>query len=270
MPSYVVVGASRGIGLEYVRQLASRSDAIIFAIVRDPAGSTHLKAAAASLKNIHIIGGDVTKYSALERAAKQVAEITGGKLDYLIHNAANMNFNTVFKGFDDYANVEELDSEFIDAFKVNSLGPIHTITAFLPLLRASNTRKIIVIGSGAGDPKAVQALGIANMSAYGMTKAAALIATTKFAIKFKDEGFVVVTLSPGTVDTSATAGSNSNAVVQSLAAFASSVKSETGIQVAVQTPEASVAAQLKVIDGLEPSHNGAFLSHINGEYRAPS
>ena len=34
-------------------------------------------------------------------AAKQVADITGGKLDYLIHNAANMNINTVYKGFDD-------------------------------------------------------------------------------------------------------------------------------------------------------------------------
>ena len=43
------------------------------------------------------------------------------------------------------------------------------------------------------------------MCAYGMTKAAAHIATTKFALQLKDEGFVVVTLDPGVVNTGATA-----------------------------------------------------------------
>lgn len=61
-----------------------------------------------------------------------------------------------------------------------------------------------MIGSGAGDLKSVQTLNMVNMAAYGMTKAAAMIATTKFALKLKDEGFVVVTLTPGAVDTSAT------------------------------------------------------------------
>ena len=94
-------------------------------------------------------------------------------------------------------------------YKVNSLGPIHGITAFLPLLRASNTKKIIVIGSGAADPTRILTLNMVNMVGYGMTKAAALIATTKFALKLKDEGFVVITLSPGVVDCSATAGADS-------------------------------------------------------------
>ena len=37
-----------------------------------------------------------------------------------------------------------------------------------------------------------------------MTKAAAWIATVKWALKLKDEGFVVVSLSPGLVDTMGT------------------------------------------------------------------
>ena len=48
--------------------------------------------------------------------------------------------------------------------------------------------------------------GISDMSAYHMTKAAALIATTKWALKLRDEGFVVVSLSPGLVDTTGTMG----------------------------------------------------------------
>ena len=44
------------------------------------------------------------------------------------------------------------------------------------------------------------------MAAYGMAKAAALVATTKFAAKLKDEGFIIVSLNPGLVDVSGTTG----------------------------------------------------------------
>ncbi|PIL30283.1 hypothetical protein GSI_07463 [Ganoderma sinense ZZ0214-1] len=266
MPSYAVIGASRGIGLEF----ASRSETVIFAVVRNPEGSTHLRDVAASFTNVHVISGDVVDYSSLECATKQVSQVTGGKLDYLIHNAANLDVNTVFKGFDDYANMEELDSAFISAYKINSLGPIHAVTAFLPLLRASNTKKIVDIGSGAEDSKSTRALRLSKTVAYAMIKAAALLAATKFAVKLQDEGFVVVTLSPGMVDCSATAGADSKALADSLKEFSSSVKKNTGLEVTPQTPEESVAAQLKVIDGLEPSHNGLFLQHTGGEYRPRS
>ena len=46
------------------------------------------------------------------------------------------------------------------------------------------------------------------MAAYGMSKAAALIATTKFAMKLKQEGFIVVSLNPGLVDVSGTNGAS--------------------------------------------------------------
>lgn len=91
---------------------------------------------------------------------------------------------------------------------MNSLGPIHAINAFLSLLRASEKKTIVVIGSGAGDLKAVRGFGLAHTVAYGMSKAAATIATTKFALKLKDEGFIAVTLDPGAVDTSGTAAAD--------------------------------------------------------------
>ena len=90
-------------------------------------------------------------------------------------------------------------------FRVNTLGPVHSITAFLPLLRASDKKTVVVIGSAAGNLTSIRALGIANVAAYGISKAAALIVTTKFALKLKDEGFVVVALEPGVVDTTGTA-----------------------------------------------------------------
>ncbi|EJF62199.1 NAD(P)-binding protein [Dichomitus squalens LYAD-421 SS1] len=209
MPSYLVAGASRGIGLEYVLQLAKRADAVVIALVRNPTKSTHLTSAIADLKNVHVVAGDVTDYRTLELASKQVGEITGGKLDYLIHNAANLDMSTFFKGFDDYTDVEQLDSDFIDAFKVNSLGPVHSIRAFLPLLRASSTKKIVVIGTAGALPEFARFIGVSGTAAYTMTKAAGLLATTKYAVQLKGEGFVVVSLNPGLVNTLATAVNDS-------------------------------------------------------------
>lgn len=83
MPSYAVIGASRGIGLEYVRQLvgffahpggpilipllqAARPDATVIAVARNPAGSAYLNEAIAGLQNVHVVAADVADYDTLE------------------------------------------------------------------------------------------------------------------------------------------------------------------------------------------------------------
>ncbi|OJT07718.1 hypothetical protein TRAPUB_1387 [Trametes pubescens] len=76
--AYVMVCASRGIGLEYVPQLAAGPDALVFAIVRNKKGSTHLTTAAANLKNSHIVDADVVDHASQERAANQMAVATAG------------------------------------------------------------------------------------------------------------------------------------------------------------------------------------------------
>lgn len=94
-------------------------------------------------------------------------------------------------------------------FKVNTLGVIHAITAFLPLLRASAApiKKIVVLATPAGDLKWTRVIGIADeTAAYATTKASGAVATTKYALKLKDEGFAVVLLLPGAVDIAGTQG----------------------------------------------------------------
>ena len=49
----------------------------------------------------------------------------------------------------------------------------------------------------------------------------------------------------------------------------SSMEDHFGADMALQSPEASVGAQLKVIDGLQASHNGLFLLHT-GEEHSPT
>ncbi|KAH9851227.1 NAD-P-binding protein [Lenzites betulinus] len=258
MPSYAVIGASRGIGLEFIHQIAKKPDAVVFAVARD-VNAPHLKAFAEDYKNVHVVQGDVAEHRSMARAADEVAALSGGTLDVLIHNAARMNSAQIFRGFDDYKDLDELDEDFRDAFNVNTLGVIHSITAFLPLLLLStaSTRKIAVISSGGALPARIVRTGEGDVVAYSTTKAAAVMVAAKFAARLASERFSIISLTPGVVDTSGTATATSERSFKDVADQLSRV----GISTELLTPAQSVTAQLEVIDNLTAAQNGAVLSH---------
>ena len=88
---------------------------------------------------------------------------------------------------------------------MNTLGAIHAVDAFLPLLRSGTTKKIIIISSGGGERDVVWRARMAELAAYGVTKCAENMVMTKYAAELESEGFVVAAVSPGKVDVSATA-----------------------------------------------------------------
>ena len=162
---------------------------------------------------------------------------------------------------------------------------IHSITAFLPLLRAGAAKKIVVISTGGADVKTVHKQGEPGLAVYCTTKCAAVMATTKWAIKLQREGFIVVSLTPGLVDTSGTVGEHGEYFFDCFRRPADGLWSGTqgdsstheffvtaaegfakqGVQVVLETTEQSVSKQLKVIDDLKPSDNGLLLSHTTGK-----
>ena len=123
---------------------------------------------------------------------------------------------------------------------------------------------------------------VAKMVAYGTTKAAALMIMTKWALQLKPEGFTVVSIAPGLVDTTGTMDelSESHLFLSTVSGMLNwplfpggtdgeSKKSEAnfkkgGHKIRQQTPEESVTMQLQVIDGLKLSDTGAHLPH-NGK-----
>ena len=82
---------------------------------------------------------------------------------------------------------------------------MHSVNAFLPLLRKGTTKKIIVISSEGGVPEMVWKIRLGHAAAYGITKAAENMVATKYAALLEEEGFVVAAVSPGLVDVSSTA-----------------------------------------------------------------
>jgi NAD(P)-dependent dehydrogenase (short-subunit alcohol dehydrogenase family) len=86
------------------------------------------------------------------------------------------------------------------------LGVIYSTNSFLPLLRKGETRKVATISSATGDCDFVLGTGLAQAAAYGTSKAAVNMIIAKFAVRLQTEGFTIIALSPGMVDTSATSG----------------------------------------------------------------
>lgn len=81
--------ASRGLGLEYVRQIAEAGN-VVFATCRNPGTATKLQALAESKKDkIHVVALDVQSEASIKEAAAAVGKLLGDEpLDYLMNNAA--------------------------------------------------------------------------------------------------------------------------------------------------------------------------------------
>ncbi|TVY33085.1 putative oxidoreductase [Lachnellula subtilissima] len=204
MVSYAVTGASRGLGFEHIRQLSANPSNIIFALVRNTTSSPKLTALAASNPNVHILPGDLNSITQLQEAAEKVSSVTGGSLDILINNGAYLDTET--PGFPATSlsspeNIEKVNNAFYKGIDTNVLGAIHVTNTFLPLILKGTEKKIIHISSAMGDSTLVLKGGIAGAVSYSATKAMLNLVVAKFAVELAGQGVLILSLSPGWVDT---------------------------------------------------------------------
>jgi len=189
--------------LAYIKILGANPANTVFALVRSLAAAKQLTDFVATLqhKNVHVIEADNADIKAIQNAAETVRKATGGKLDVLINNGALMMHERNALTLDAYEDPDLLDEDMTRFFKVNVLGVIHTVNAFLPLLRAGETKKCIIISSTMGSPKFVGGTGIVFAPGYSMSKAALNLACAKYAAQYKSEGIIFLSITPGLVKT---------------------------------------------------------------------
>ncbi|KAF5372076.1 hypothetical protein D9758_005099 [Tetrapyrgos nigripes] len=206
---YVVAGASRGIGLQFVTSLLARGE-IVVAIARNPDKAEWLHKLAKDGKNdkkLFIVKGDVADAVSIEVAAKETAKrIPGGYVDVLINNAVYADSTTQGHTLISYPSTDLLISNFTQAFQTNVLGPIVTTNAFIPLLRKGSLKKVFTINSGLADVQLSLKGEIPTFTPYCVTKSALEMTNVKYA----DEGFTFLDIAPGVVHTSATNLSSPN------------------------------------------------------------
>lgn len=108
-----ITGASRGLGLEFVKQILSKPSPpqFLFAACRDPSRADELQALAKENGNLKIIKMDVTKDEEIESAFEQTTGILENRgLNLLINNAAiNSKTDT---GFLETQTRERMQSHF--------------------------------------------------------------------------------------------------------------------------------------------------------------
>ncbi|KAG8927884.1 hypothetical protein FRC02_007636 [Tulasnella sp. 418] len=267
MPSYVVTGG-RGIGYEFINQLSRNSDNIVISLVRKLSNVPQVQSLVAERKNLFALEADIVDLPALKRAAEEVSKITGGTLDVLINNAAlvdsaQQGWMHPLDYYSEKGDPQTIVHDLKEAFDVNVVGPILTTNAFLPLLRAGSTKKVITLSSGMGDLDFILPAEQDLSPAYAISKAAVNMAVAKFAVSLKDEGFIFLAISPGLVDT---AGDSSDIPDEVRNAYAKMLKGFQKVAPHFEgkpsSPEESVTSMLAIIDTLKPEENGAFISHL--------
>ncbi|RYO75690.1 hypothetical protein DL766_005426 [Monosporascus sp. MC13-8B] len=152
MASYLVTGVSRGLGLAFIRQLSQDPTSTVIGLVRDKAKAEKILDSELKRDNVKLVQGDLSDYASLVGAVKEVSNITRGKLDYLIENAALLPELSALTTMDKLAGQpEDLEKELMESFRVNVVGNIHLVNLCLPLLRRSDVRKVAAITTAMAD-----------------------------------------------------------------------------------------------------------------------
>lgn len=264
MPSYVVTGASRGLGYAFITHLASIPANTVIGIARNKS-ATEARLAKDGFTSIKIISADITDVKTLQAAAEETASITGGSLDVLINNAGYVSQRSKWSTLVDDT-PKGLEDDLISSFHANVVGVAHTINAFLPLIRKGQAKKIITISTGMADIELVNQFNIGNAAPYSISKAATNALVAKYhAALGKSDGIVFLALSPGLVDTSEGKAMTEEDVAGAQAmgaAFASYAPHFTG----PITAEASVKMQMEVVDrATVETMGGQFVSHFGNK-----
>jgi NAD(P)-dependent dehydrogenase (short-subunit alcohol dehydrogenase family) len=183
MPTILITGANRGLGLEFARQYAADGWRVI-ATCRDPARAGDLKA----LPSVEVHALDVADMAAGAALAKT---LDGTPVDLLLNNAGVYGPKGQALG--------NLDAEaWLDVLRINSVAPLKLAEAFLPHLRAGKGKTAAFVTSLMGS---IADNTSGQYYAYRSSKAALNAAVKSFAVDTASDGLIAVLLHPGWVQT---------------------------------------------------------------------
>jgi len=194
MKTTLITGANRGIGLEFCRQYAAEGWRVQ-ACSRHPEKSDALKKLAAQYPGqIKIYALDVADHAQIERLAQMLDNEfpSTQSIDLLINNAG-IYPDSDKKGFGhtDYA-------EWLEAFRINTMGPFKMAETFAKQIARSKQRTIVTITSKMGS---IEDNGGGGSYLYRTSKAAVNMVVKSLSIDLKPSGITAVVFHPGWVKT---------------------------------------------------------------------
>ena len=182
----LVTGANKGIGLEVVRQLATLGWRVFLTGRSLPS----VRKAASSLgPSVIPVPLDITSRISIEAAYSATSQAVT-HLDVLINNAGILDH--------DEGSIFELRPQRLQRmFETNTIGALLVTQTFLPLLRKSQSARIINVSSGAGQLSEMGTWA----PAYSISKTALNGVTSQLAAALTDSNIAVNSVCPGWVKT---------------------------------------------------------------------
>ncbi len=179
----LITGAAGGIGAALATQLAQRGARLFLTDLRGEA----LQDVAASLggAEVHAQACDAGDGEAIAGLAAKVTEIWGG-LDILINNA----------GIGHNGAIQDTPiTQWEALFRVNLLGPIRHVEAFLPMMQAAGRGHIVNISSGQAFFR------LPSWGAYACSKVALAAYSELLGLELERQSIHVTTVYPFLADT---------------------------------------------------------------------
>lgn len=177
----VIVGASRGIGLELVKLFAQNKENQVLALSRKIPVD-----ASVNLPNVSFKAFDLNDSNAREKAENLFSDL---KQIYILINNAGLLVNKPF--------LELTHSDIQSSYQTNIVGVMQTVQAAVPKMQEEGGH-IVNISSMGGFQGSVK---FAGLSTYSTSKAALVSFTELFAEEFKDTKIKTNCLCLGAVQT---------------------------------------------------------------------
>ncbi|GLU17494.1 hypothetical protein SLE2022_338580 [Rubroshorea leprosula] len=201
-----VQGASRGIGLEFVKQLLEKNDkGHVVATCRNPDGATGLLELKTKFaERLSILQLDLTVETTIEASAKSITE-RYGFLNLLINASGILSIPNVLQPETTLSKVEK--SSLMLAYEINAVGPTLVIKHMWPLLKAGGgsgtERDVAVVASLSARVGSIGDNRLGGWHSYRSSKAALNQLTKTISVEFgrKKDPVICILFHPGTVDT---------------------------------------------------------------------
>lgn len=188
MPTVLVAGANRGLGLEFCKQYAEAGWKVL-AGCRNPAQAKELNALTIAHPALSIYVMDMTDFAGIERLA---AELSEESIDVLLCNAGIYTDD----GRNGFGSLDY--QKWTENFVVNTQAPVKLAEAFLPQVKRSGKKIIAAVSSLMGS---VGDNTSGGSIMYRSSKAALNAAMKSLSINLAGLGVNVLILHPGWVKT---------------------------------------------------------------------
>ncbi|APX33954.1 short-chain dehydrogenase [Brachybacterium sp. P6-10-X1] len=144
----LITGANKGLGYETARRLGALGWRVFLGARDETRGQTAADALSADGADVIFVPLDVVSDESVTAALETVAERTD-RLDVLINNAGITGEQV--GPMDELITPEQtLPKHLLPVLDVNVLGPLRVTRASLPLLRAADDPRVVMVSSGAG------------------------------------------------------------------------------------------------------------------------